>query len=521
SNFLRRFDCLFHRGDHGAGSLRDVEFLQQLAEALTVFGQVDAFGRGPDDVDACGFERQRKIQRRLTAKLYDYADRRASGSFVFADGKHILERKRLEVEAVAGVVVGRDRLRIAVDHDGFVAILAQRVAGVAAAVIKFNSLPDAIGTGTENHNLLLRRGRGFVFFFVRGVEIRRVAFELRGAGIDALVDRLQAVLLAEVANLFLAAFAVQTPGSGEPSIGEAHALGFAQQVGGNRFHWMLLQLQLHVVNLFELVEEPGIDRGHLRDLLDRMPLANGVLHVGQALGMRSDQALCENFGLDFMRPHALARIERANSLLQGFFEGAADGHHFADGFHLRPKRFVGAGEFFELPLRNFYDDIVERGLEASWSLTRDVVGNLVERIADGKLGGNFRNRETRGLRRQRRRARDAWVHFDHHHASGRRIDAELNIRSSGFDADLADHGNRRIAHHLILAIGERLRRGDGDGVSGVHAHGIEVFNRADDDDVVFGVAHHLEFVLFPAEDGFFDQALMHGREIEAAGENLH
>src|SRR6267378_1371333 len=104
-------------------------------------------------------------------------------------GKHVLERKRLEVEAVAGIVVGRDRLRIAVDHDGFVAILAQRVAGVAAAIIKFNSLPDAVGTGTEDDDFLLRRGRGLVFFFVGGVEIRCVAFELRGAGIDPLVNR--------------------------------------------------------------------------------------------------------------------------------------------------------------------------------------------------------------------------------------------------------------------------------------------------------------------------------------------
>jgi len=29
---------------------------------------------------------------------------------VFADGKHVFERERLEVEAVAGVVIGRDRL---------------------------------------------------------------------------------------------------------------------------------------------------------------------------------------------------------------------------------------------------------------------------------------------------------------------------------------------------------------------------------------------------------------------------
>src|ERR1039457_2390293 len=318
SDFLRGFDRLFDRGDHGSGGLRDVEFFEKFSETLAVFGQIDRFGRGADDVDACSLEGQRKIQRRLTAELHDHADGRAAGCFVLADGEHIFEGERLEVEAVAGVVVGGDRLRIAVDHDGFVAILTQRVGGVAAAVIEFNSLPDAVGAGTENDDLLLRRGRRFVFFFVSGVEIWSVAFELRGAGIDPLVDRLQAVLLAEVADFFLAAFAVQAPGPGETSIGETHALGFAQHLGRDRFHRVLFQLQLHVVNLFELVEEPGIDRGHLRNLLDRVPLTDGVLHVGQALGMRRDQALRENFGFDFLRPHALARIERTNSLLQGF-----------------------------------------------------------------------------------------------------------------------------------------------------------------------------------------------------------
>ena len=35
--------------------------------------------------------------------------------------EHVLGGERLEVEAVGGVVVGGDRLRVAVDHDGLVA----------------------------------------------------------------------------------------------------------------------------------------------------------------------------------------------------------------------------------------------------------------------------------------------------------------------------------------------------------------------------------------------------------------
>jgi hypothetical protein len=59
--------------------------------------------------------------------LYDHTNRRSGGGFVLADGEDIFERERLEVEAVAGIVIGRDRLGIAVDHDGLVAIFAQRV----------------------------------------------------------------------------------------------------------------------------------------------------------------------------------------------------------------------------------------------------------------------------------------------------------------------------------------------------------------------------------------------------------
>src|SRR5436309_1836226 len=115
---------------------------------------------------------------------------------------------------------------------------------------------------------------------------------------------------------------------------------------------MLFQLKLHLVNFFKLVEEPWVDGSHLGDLLDRMALANCVLHVRETVGMRRDEALRENFWFDFSGADSLARIKRADSLLQRFLEGAANGHYFADGFHLRTERFVGAGKFFELPLGN-------------------------------------------------------------------------------------------------------------------------------------------------------------------------
>src|SRR5437660_4666282 len=54
----------------------------------------------------------------------------------------------------------------------------------------------------------------------------------------------------------------------------------------------------------------------------------------------------------------------------------------------------------------------------------------------------------------------------------------------------------------------------------MHAHGIEVFNRADNDRVIGQVAHHFEFELFPAKHALFDEDLMHRRKVQTALENL-
>src|SRR2546430_1266056 len=117
------------------------------------------------------------------------------------DSEDIFERQRLKVEAVAGVIVSRDRLRVAGDHDGFVTIIAQRKSRVAATIIELDPLPDAVRPAAKNDDFLLSRGRRLVFLFVSGIEVGRVAFELSGTSIYKLVDRRDAVLLAEVADL--------------------------------------------------------------------------------------------------------------------------------------------------------------------------------------------------------------------------------------------------------------------------------------------------------------------------------
>ena len=170
---------------------------------------------------------------------------------------------------------------------------------MAAAVVKFNSLANAVWPAAENDHFLFLRGRRFVLFLVRGVKIWRVALEFSGAGIDALIYRSQFIFLAEMANLLLCAFSIQPPDACQASVGKAHAFGIAQHLGRNRFHRVFLELKLHVVNLFELVEEPRIDGSHLRQILYGVTLAQGVSNVRKPLGMRRDQPLSENLRFDF------------------------------------------------------------------------------------------------------------------------------------------------------------------------------------------------------------------------------
>ncbi len=96
------------------------------------------------------------------------------------------------------------------------------------------------------------------------------------------------------------------------------------------------------------------------------------------------------------------------------------------------------------------------------------------------------------------------------------LHGELHVGAARLDADLAQHGDGRIAHALVFLVRQRLRRRDRDRVARVHAHRIEVLDRADDDAVVVAVAHHLHLVLFPADHRLFEQHFARRRGVEAA-----
>ena len=73
------------------------------------------------------------------------------------DLEHVLERERLEVQPVARVVVGRDRLGVAVDHDRLEAGVRQRERRVHARVVELDALADAVRARAEDDDLACGR----------------------------------------------------------------------------------------------------------------------------------------------------------------------------------------------------------------------------------------------------------------------------------------------------------------------------------------------------------------------------
>ena len=145
----------------------------------------------------------------------------------------VLEGQRLEVQPVGGVVVGGHRLRVAVDHHGLETGLAQRGCRVHAAVVEFDALADPVRSGAQDQHLGLlglrcHLGLGGGVEFVAAVVVRRLGLELRGAGVDGLVHRVDAESLAQRAHPVLAGqFRSQR---GDLAIRQAVVLAAAQQV---------------------------------------------------------------------------------------------------------------------------------------------------------------------------------------------------------------------------------------------------------------------------------------------------
>ena len=443
------------------------------------------------------------------------------------DVVHALRVQGVEVEAVTGVKVGGDGLRVVVDQNGLTAVLLQRPDAMDRAVVEFDALTDADGAGAEDEDLLLFRltlrgslglflgdeCSGLVVAVVGRVEVRGVGRELGGTGIDHL-EAGAVVLHGELVHLG------QTL---DGLILKAVLLGFPV-LGLGQDALALGQTLFEVCQMLHLVEEPPVDLGDavdglvvdaaLESLVDAED-ALCVLHIHMLHDLLIAQLL---EGLVGQGVHS--QLDGGDGLHHGSLEAVADAHDLAGGHHLGAQRLVGVDELIEGPLRVLDHDVVQRRLEAGTGLTGNVVGDLVQRVADGDLRRHLGDGVAGGLGGQRGGAGHTGVDLDDRVVEAVGLERELAV-AAALDAQLGDDVQRSGAQHLILVVGQSLGGGHDHRVAGVDADGVEVLHVTDSDDVALVVAHDLILDFFPARDALFHKDLVDGGKTEAVGADLN
>ena len=214
--------------------------------------------------------------------------------------------------------------------------------------------------------------------------------------------------------------------------------------------------------------------------------------------------------------HALSN--HAQSLLNGLFKSAPDGHHFAHGFHRTAQFAVDSAELAQIPAWDFADHIVECGFEEGGSRLGHRVLQVEEPVAQAQLCRHKCEGIARRFGSQGRTSAQTCVDLDDAIVLAFGVESILHV-ALAHDADMAHDADGQFTQFVVFAVGEGLGRGDDNRFTGVDAKWVEVFHVAHGDAVVETVAHHFVFHLFPAlqtllnEDlgregkGFFGQAI--------------
>ena len=498
-------------GCRGTRRLGDTQAVAQCVPLFPIFGEVDRCRRRP--CDEFGWQRRSELQRGLTAERHDQL-RCLARCFRFCRNhvEHVFGGEWFEVQTIGGVVIGRHRFWIAIQHHGFETRLTQRKAGVNAAVVEFDSLTDAIGATPQDDDPILRGGSHFRLVFVGGVEVRRLSGEFCTAGVHRFVGRQHTRLLARRSNgLF-----VRIPQPCQLCIAEAQSLQPSPGATVERLRGCILHDGALFINGFHLVEEPRIDPGCRVKFVDFVPATYALAHLEDAVRSWGFDG-CEQLHVIHRLEVLLRRIavetcttdfQRPQCFLQTLGEGSPNRHRLADAAHLRAEGVAGSIEFLESPTRNLRHHVVDRWFEARRSLLGDVVGNLIEGVTNGQLCGDLGDRESGCLRCQCRRTRHTWIHFDDYLIAVLWIHGKLHIGAAGLHAHPADAGKCGVAHFLVLGVRQCHCGCHRDAVPRVNTHRVDVLDRADDHAVVRTITHHLELVLLPALDRGFDQHLV-------------
>ena len=251
---------------------------------FAVFGVVNGIDGGSEDAATSLLQPARDVQWRLPAELHDYAFRLLALVYL----EHVFDRHRLEIQFVGRIVVGGDRLGVAIDDDRLVAHFAHGHRRVAAAVVELYALAYPVRAAAEYHHLLAPvRRRDFVR---PAVVARIVVFLAFDAGNGYRVPRLRAAYgLAPIADaLFGYAEQLREIFVRKSILFRFHEQGVRYRerfafrgriVAVGQYLFLLLDKFAH------LLDEPGLHAADLEYLLVGRALAQRLVHLEVALGI--------------------------------------------------------------------------------------------------------------------------------------------------------------------------------------------------------------------------------------------
>ena len=259
------------------------------------------------------------------------------------------------------------------------------------------------------------------------------------------------------------------------------------------------------------------------DFVVGKPQTHGVSHIENAFRTSFADFVNDFFAVRGQgRQTVLTGFKTAQRLLERLLEGRPDRHHFTHGLHLRGETVIGLRELLKGKTRDLGDNVVNRRLKGRGrSAPGDVVFEFVKRVAHRKFGGDLGNREPRCLGGQGRGARDTRIHFDDNQTPVFGVHGKLHVAAARIHTDFTQHRNRRVTHDLVLAVREGLRRSHRNRVTRMNAHGVEVFDGADDDAVIRLIAHDFHLVLFPPEKRLFDEKFVRRGRRETTLADFH
>ena len=272
-----------------------------------------------------------------------------------------------------------------------------------AAVVKLNTLANTVRTCRENHNawLFCLDVLCGVALLVGNIVVLRGCTKLTSAGINRLDLWTNAQHFPHSAdNVYLGASKVC-----KLLIREAQLLGSKHVIGGETRKSQLLDTFLGVDDTCHTVQIPRINAGHIVDALNTPVSAQSLSNVENTLWRwLTDQLIKVLLVKDIVAVSAQTStilLQGAERLLQSLLKGSAHSHSLADRLHAGGQNAAGALELNKGKARNLDHAVVDRRLKGSRGCLGDVVGNLIQRVANRKQRSHLCNGEASCLGSQR------------------------------------------------------------------------------------------------------------------------